>query len=238
MLKRIVLGAMVFALAAALMAPAALAGKPDEPATYQVTLVNYSEGQPISPPVFVTHDKHLSVWKPGKAASAEIEAIAEGGDTGPALTAWSALDGVTDVVGLGAPLLPQGVEIEGLMSYTSFTITAQAGDRLSFAGMLVCTNDGFIGVSGVKLPTNGAKTYRVLPWDAGTEFNTEASADIVDGCSAIGPVMLDGDPNGNGGIDEDGKIRRHAKVQGIGDLLDAHSPARPAAYLTIVRLDP
>jgi hypothetical protein len=105
--------------------------------------------------------------------------------------------------------------------------------------MLVCSNDGFIGVSGVKLPKAGAKTYQVQPWDAGTEMNTEASSDIVDGCSAIGPVTLDGDPNGNidTGLDEDGKIKRHAKVQGIGDLLDAHSAPRPAAYLTIIRLD-
>jgi hypothetical protein len=70
-----------------------------------------------------------------------------------------------------------------------------------------------------------ARTVELGTYDAGSERNTEASTDIVDPCSLLGPVDLDGDPNGNinAGIDTVDPIAVHPGVDGtIGDLLPAH----------------
>jgi hypothetical protein len=41
----------------------------------------------------------------------------------------------------------------GFTSTVSFTLRADEGaNRLSWASMLICTNDGFRGVSGLRLP--------------------------------------------------------------------------------------
>ena len=41
----------------------------------------------------------------------------------------------------------------------SVKIRSLPGDRLSVAGMLACTNDGFFGVESVIIPTSGSVTY-------------------------------------------------------------------------------
>ena len=58
-------------------------------------------------------------------------------------------------------------------------------------------NDGFTGLDRAKLPRQGAAIFWLEGYDAGTEDNTERGEDIVDACSALGPVPLAGDPNGN-----------------------------------------
>jgi hypothetical protein len=64
--------------------------------------------------------------------------------------------------------------------------------------------------------------------------------DIVDPCSALGPVGLDGDPNGNENdavnIDPQMRIRPHRGIQDNGDLTDAHSWHGRIARVTVTRL--
>lgn len=235
--KRLVIVAILSALAGLLAVVPATASDYGGVATYEVTLTNGSAGQPISPPVFATHGRWLHLFRAGHPASAEIVEIAENGNQAPAVALLEGLAGVTDVVDIGMPLTPAGSDAGGFSDSVTFTIEAAKGDRLSFAGMLICTNDGFIGTDGLKLPKHGSKTVSVKGWDAGSEANTELSADLVDPCSGIGPVPLAGDPNGNGHVAEDGRIRPHKGVAGIGDLLDAHDFNRNVASLTITRLD-
>jgi hypothetical protein len=78
--------------------------------------------------------------------------------------------------------------------------TANPGDRLSLATMLICTNDGFTGLDRAKLPIGGSEVFWTNGYDAGTENNTELSQDIVDACSALGPVTLACGPNGSSAI--------------------------------------
>jgi hypothetical protein len=65
--------------------------------------------------------------------------------------------------------------------------------------MLICTNDGFIGLNGAQLPNSytGPSVFFLHAYDAGWENNTEDSPDIVDPCSALGAVVLPGDPDGD-----------------------------------------
>ena len=53
--------------------------------------------------------------------------------------------------------------------------------------MLICTNDGFTGVDGLRLPGAVGQTVvaNTAAYDAGTEANTEDFGDIVPPCQAV-----------------------------------------------------
>ena len=243
MFRRVMtLGSAVLLAVAMLVTTASANVSGHDVATYEVTITNLAATQPVSPPVAVTHRNSVSLFGAGESASAAIEAIAENGDQSVVVGALSGADKVTEVVDLGAPLTPSGVEIGDFTDSLTFEIAARRGDRLSLAGMLICTNDGFIGVDALKLPKagNGTVTHYLGAYDAGTEENTELSEDIVDPCSLLGPVTLDGDPDGNNndGIDTDGVISAHPGIVGsAGDLLPAHNWDDPVAMIEITQVE-
>lgn len=210
-------------------------------ATYRVTIKNLMKGQPISPPVAATHRQSLHMFRNGHFASSEIEAIAEDGNQAPMVALLSGMSQVTNVVDVGMPLTRRGTVVGDFTDEVTFDIQARAHDRLSIAMMLICTNDGFTGLNGVTLPYRGRRTYYARAYDAGTENNTEMSADIVDACSALGPIALAGDPNGN---EDDAvatmpprRIRPHRGIRGTGDLDPSnHGWYGATARITIQRV--
>ncbi|MEQ8841050.1 MAG: DUF4331 family protein [Acidimicrobiales bacterium] len=229
---------------------AANASAPAETTTYALILENLTDAQPFSPPVAVTHNAGLptavTVAELGAEASDELNAIARDGDPAPlvaALEAEKVLSPaiITDVVDLGRPLPPSDTRISGFADRAVYTIDARPGDVLSVFGMLICTNDGFTGLDRGELPDQ-SETFSLRGYDAGSEENTEMSEDIVDACSDLGPVVLDGDPDGNddsAAVDTDpvGVIAAHPGVDGtVGDLLPAHGWDEPAASLTVVKI--
>jgi len=189
---------------------------------YRVTIMNMSQGQPMSPPVAATHAKGFTMFAVGKLASRGLEAIAENGDESLMFNRYNNSSQATGVVDVAMPLTRYGTTVGSFKHYASFEINAREDDRFSMAAMLICSNDGFTGLNSVKLPEHGKKVYYLKPYDAGTEDNTELSADIVDGCSALGAVALAGDPNGNENDAVDSsphqRIRKHRGTQGNGDL--------------------
>ncbi len=194
----------------------------DELRVYRVTIENLSVGQPLAPPVIATHVKGFTMFKVGQLASRGLEAIAENGDVSLMFNRFANSPSATDVVNVGMPLTRYGSAVGSFKDNTTFEIRGKKHDRLSMAAMLICTNDGFTGLNSVKLPQEGKKVYYLKGYDAGTEYNTERSADIVDGCSALGAVALPGDPNGNENDAVDSsphqRIRKHSGTQGNGDL--------------------
>lgn len=208
---------------------------------YQVTLENLTDGQPFSPPVAVTHRRPTRLFAVGTPASDAIEALAEDGNQSVAVNQLTGAAKVTDVVDVGMPLTPAGTTVGSFTDTVSFEIVARPGDRLSLATMLICSNDGFTGVDGTRLPFRGSVHTYLQGYDAGTEDNTEMSGDIVDACSALGPVVLNGDNNGNEDTAVDTNpaqvIQHHPGIAAIGDLLDAHDWDGPVARLTIERID-
>lgn len=174
--------------------------------TYKVTIMNLTKGQPFSPPVAATHRDGLHMFQVGQMATDQLAATAQDGNPVPLykLVNSARFDNsamVTQAVNLGRPLTPMGTQkvIKGntVTDSASFVINASPGDTFSLATMLICTNDGFLGLDSVALPTQGSMTYELKGYDASREQNTELSKDIVDPCSALGPVKLAGDPNGN-----------------------------------------
>jgi len=217
----------------------------EESATYAVTVENLSTGQPFSPPVAATHAEDLHLFEEGQLASDALAAIAQDGDPMPMVDLLGETDGVSDVVNVGHPLMPAGkvaiVEDNDISDSAIFTITAAPGDRFSIATMLICTNDGFTGLDSVALPAEGETVYEADGYDAGREEDTELSTDLVDPCTALGSVALEGDPNGN--IDDRvetdpvGRIQPHTGIVGAADLSTTeHGWSNPVLRVTITRL--
>ena len=205
---------------------------------YEITIENLSDGQPLSPPIAITHRKQLSLFAKGELASPEIEAIAEDGNNGFAAELWPTFRKTTQVVPLSQPLTRYGTTVGDFSDTITFEIWARPGDRLTIASMLICSNDGITGLSGVRLPKWGERTYYSHAYDAGTEANSELSSDLVDPCSALGPHPLNGDPNGNENTAvAPTPIYLHDGIQGNGDLTDAHDWNNKISRITIERIE-
>jgi hypothetical protein len=151
-------------------------------AIYEVTLVNLTAGQPLSPMVAVAHNDGFSVFNVGEAASVALEHLAEAGESAPlAALANDSKSVYAAAVASGGPLAP------GAGNKATVTLTVPVASlptlRLSMASMLGNTNDGFAGLAGQSLATldvGASTTVRLPGYDAGTERNTE-SADTVPG---------------------------------------------------------
>jgi hypothetical protein len=239
------IGLLVLALLAAvgLTTTTAMAGSGSQERMYRVTLLNLTGGQPFSPPVAATHRRGEHMFQVGGLASDELAAIAQGGMQGPMFEVFDGANGVTDAVDVARPLTPRGITRDTITSWVSFEITARNGDRLSLATMLICTNDGFLGLDSVRLPGHGTAVYLVNGYDAGREENTELSEHIVDPCSALGPVALADDPDGNlesgTGVSTEPPvdIAMHPGILGVGELsVDGHDWINPVARVVVQRI--
>lgn len=206
-------------------------------ATYTVTIENLTSGQSLTPPVVATHRPATEIFHVGEAASFGVKEIAENGNLTPLVEALQGdkhvADHVVAVAGDPPPILP-GQSV-------SFDITAERGAKyVSFASMLICTNDGFTGLDTERLPkkVGDAVAYETDGYDAGTEINTEDFADIVPPCQALSGVSSDDDGTGTSdpALAEDGIIRHHPGVQGGNDLVpDIHGWTDPVARVVIER---
>lgn len=206
-------------------------------ATYEVTIENLTAGQPMTPALLVTHRQPDGLFTVGQAASFGLKEIAENGNLGPMLTRLGADKHVSDVVivfgGSAPPVLP------GETVVSSIT-TDRGANYLSWASMLICTNDGFTGVDGARLPKKVGDTVTLYTagYDAGTEVNTEDFADIVPPCPAITgvPSTVPGTGASNPALAERGVIHHHEGILGGVDLVPAiHGWADPVARIEIRR---
>ena len=209
-----------------------------QPGTYQVTIENLTGGQPFTPALVATHKGNDGLFRVGKAASSGLKEIAENGNLAPEVARVST-DGdfFAHVVKTGETGPPPVVPGETV----SFSIDAAPPfNFISWASMLICTNDGFTGVNKVKLPTQVGQSVTVYTqaYDAGTELNTELYADIVPPC---GPLtgqdsMGQGTGTSNPGLAEGGVIHHHNGIQAVGDLLTGvHGWTNPVGKITIER---
>lgn len=200
-----------------------------EPATYTVTVTNLTGAQYLTPPNFAAHSRRVDVFQLGRPASNGVQQVAENGAV-PVLAAElaAAIDGAglgVSGVGADAPIGP------GQSATFSFTTDER---RFSLVAMLVCTNDGFAGLDARALPRHDGQTrhYRVRAYDAGTEINTELRQDLV-------PAPFCGEGAGSGesnpALAENGVVRRHRTLRGVGDLDPALDWRGPVAEVTITR---
>ena len=140
---------------------------------------NSGYASPLAPGVWAIHGSDVQpIFTENSTDRGEgLEALAEDGDPAELNTTLDAVTTVTngifntpDGASAAGPLMPAGTY--------SFTFTAEEGDYLSLATMLVHTNDLFYGFGGQGIAlfengnaTSGDVTSKLYLWDAGTEVN-------------------------------------------------------------------
>jgi len=159
---------------------------------FTVAVTNLTHGIYFTPMLVTAHTPATHLYQAGTAASANLQAMAEGGN----ITGLT-----TDVMNTGgdiaaantAPMAPDAT------ATATFTATAVANTHLSIVGMLLPTNDGFVGLDAMPIPTAaGSYTFYLNAYDAGTEANDE----LITGGGAPGVAGIPADPgaaNGTGG---------------------------------------
>ena len=202
--------------------------------TYEVTIENLTTGQPFSPGVVATHTKMVRVFQVGAYASEGVRLIAEEGDPTVAQAALAHQEGIFEVIATSAPVHRIGGP--GSNSLTLRINARSNANRLSLATMIICTNDGFTGLDGVKLPGGfKPKVFYSAAYDAGTESNDELSTSIVDPCGAIGPVSMP--PDGDHRTTTHDVIMHHPGIQGGHSLNPTlHGWENPVARITVQRV--
>lgn len=142
-------------------------------ASYDITAVNLTAGQPFSPLAVLIHDASQTAFEIGTAASAGLEQLAEGGDNSQFL---ADIDSAAEASGT-VPIAPGGSETLSLELNSSVT----NGLRFTIMTMLVNTNDAITGINGVNIgamAVGDSMTFDTISYDAGTEANTEIGAEI------------------------------------------------------------
>lgn len=192
-------------------------------ADYKITITNLTHAQYFTPALAASHTAGQPVFSPGHAASAELEAVAEGGDTGPLATMLGSSEDTWDITfadGLLAPGESVTVDLNARKKYR----------YVSLVSMLIPTNDAFVGLSGLQLPKKAGKpqTVMVPAFDAGTEMNDEICEHIP------GPIC------GGEGMSQDGGegfVSVHRGIHGIADLpAETYDWRNPAAKITIEKM--
>jgi hypothetical protein len=183
---------------------------------FNVRVVNLMNGNYLTPLLVVAHPDSTSLFTTGQPASANLQAMAEGGDTAGL---------IADMQAVGATIAdnPAG----GLLGPASSTnadlnTDGTSNGRLTVVAMLLPTNDAFAGLNAIAIPTAaGTYVFDIPAYDAGTEANDE----IVNGGGAPGSPGIPVDPganNGSGGsgaamADANNTVHIHRNVLGDTD---------------------
>ena len=193
--------------------------------TFTVTLENLTVGAPtesgqiFSPALFITHTSSVSFVEAGTAASEELRAIAEMGDNAPLSALAMGTEGVKDVQSAEGVLPPgasTSVMIDGGMD----------GWLLSFASMLVQTNDALVAGNSLSLfdEAGAPRTFTmdIMTYDAGTEENNELATHVP------GPPFGGGEQAAEGGV-----IMAHPGITGSADVGMEFGWMEPVARLSV-----
>ncbi len=150
---------------------------PPAMASFNVTVTNLTNAQPLSPVAVIAHQDGYSVFTIGIAATVGLEELAEGGANGALIAEADADANVLATASGAGPIGPAGSE--------TISIQVLASDlpnlRLSTSTMLVNTNDAITGSNGVDLSGLAAGesvTMSTIAYDSGTEANDELAINI------------------------------------------------------------
>ena len=180
----------------------------------EVVVTNITQGTYLTPILAVGHDtRQETMFEYDKAVSAELQAVAEGGNIEPMAAIYEAEGG--EVV-----RNPHG-GLLGPGQSTTFTLSPE-NTRLSLVAMILPTNDGFVALDNIVLREGQQYLYAI---DAGTEGNDEQ----ITGGGAPNTPGIPADPGGKAnseapgiaGVSPEGSVGRHLGIAGgEGSALD------------------
>lgn len=212
-LSRIGLLAAALAL---LLAPSAQA----QSTTVEVTIVNLTPGQIISPPLVITHNADFQLFDLGAEASPGLAALAEDAETAPLIDEIDDDPNVFDIQ----------VAVDGIPPGGSRTVEIEATSEfryVSVAGMLVTTNDTFFAARALRIGSGKGSSALSPGYDAGSEENNEDCA------------FIPGPPCGNAGVGtptSEGFVHINSGIHGIASLSAAEFDWRnPVASVSVDR---
>lgn len=209
-------------------------------ANYSITIENLTHGTYFAPLLVSAHPTSALLFTTGMTASMNLQKMAEGGDI-------SGLD--ADLMNAGAITVTNpatGLLMPGKHTMVNLTNVSEMNTQLSIVAMLVPTNDGFVALNNLRLPTTpGTYTYLLNAYDAGTEANDE-----VRGSGAIGVAGMPVPPplaglvgTGGSGINAtaEGFVHIHRGVigdqdneGGISDIALSQRWLNPVARVTLM----
>lgn len=209
-------------LKSALAAAFVFSGASVHAADINVRVINLTNGIWFTPFLVAAHPDGTSLFTAGQPASANLQAMAEGGDISGLvadLTAIGATIAQDPAAGLLAPAMSANVDMN--TDGTSNVV-------LSAVAMLLPTNDGFVGLNAVTIPTDpGTYVFNVPAYDAGTEANDE----LITGGGMPGAAGIPADPgglNGTGGTGSaaaDANANVHIHRNTLGDTDPTGGPS-------------
>lgn len=197
--------------------------------TYEVTITNITKSNQFTPILLASHNPSIGFFELGEAASAGLAELAEGGDPSMLAGELTATGKVFDTANsadvLGMPPL--------LFAGQSVTLEVKAlpwKHVLSFAAMILPTNDSFVAIDDVKLPGWGkVRTVFARGYDAGSELNDEFCENV--------PGPLCGGAGGSPDEDGEGFVHIANGIIGVGDIDAAtYDFNNPVAKVTIRRV--
>ncbi len=137
-----------------------------------VSVTNLTRATWITPMLVTAHPASFKSFTLGTAASVELQNIAEGGNIDP-MQAILPTGSTKSVNPNNGPLKPGATSLPATLLGGAGTSNTQ----LSILAMLVPTNDGFIALNAIDIPTTpGTYVYEVKAYDSGTEANDEKKA--------------------------------------------------------------
>lgn len=196
---------------------------------YTITVTNITNGSYLTPLLVAGHaDYQTRIFIYGKAASPELQAVAEVGDIEPLAAQFEAAD--AEVIEN-----PAG-DLLGPGESTTFNLSME-NTRISLVSQILPTNDGFIALDNANLREGSQLLYAI---DAGTEANDEQ----ITGGAAPNTPGIPADPGGKAnasapgilGRSAEGSVERHPGISGgEGSALDpeVHGWSGAIASITI-----
>ena len=177
-------------IALALISSGLIVSTPGLARDVNVELTNLTNGVYFTPLLVAAHSPDHHLFQAGTAASPSLQAMAEGGDISGLILELETVGGDYVANPAGGLLAP------GATTSADLELDDLPHTGLSIVGMLLPTNDGFVGLDSLSVPTKaGSYTYYLKGYDAGTEANDE----IINGGGAPGVAGVPADPGGNGG---------------------------------------
>lgn len=167
----------------------AIASQASYSAVISLEITNLTHGSYYTPILFTAHSNGTHLFEVGTEASAEIQAMAEGGS----------IDGLVTLAGtIGASVAenPAGGFLAPGASASVTDWDTGTNTQLSVTAMVLPSNDAFVGLDAWTIPTTaGTYTITLNAYDSGTEANDE----IINGGGASGTPGIPGNPGMNGG---------------------------------------